>query len=178
MLETFTIEEAMLRLEIEDFFWYEADLLDEHRYQEWLDLFTKDMKYWMPLRRNVASKEMDADLTKEGPEIAWFNNDFETLERRVQQVMTGVHWADEPLSRVSHMIGNVRILESKSNKPDEYRVSCRFVFHRNRHQSEDSTFFGRRIDTLRRVDGSWKIARREVYLDESVLLHKNLTSFF
>jgi 3-phenylpropionate/cinnamic acid dioxygenase small subunit len=93
MLETFTIEEAMLRLEIEDFFWYEADLLDEHRYQEWLDLFTKDMKYWMPLRRNVASKEMDADLTKEGPEIAWFIIDFVTLERRVQQVMTGVHWA-------------------------------------------------------------------------------------
>jgi hypothetical protein len=39
-------------------------------------------------------------------------------------------------------------------------------------------FYGRRIDTLRKVDGVWKIARREVYLDESVLLHKNLTSFF
>ena len=178
MLETFTIEEAMLRLEIEDFLWYEADLLDEHRYTEWLDLFTKDTRYWMPLRRNVASKEMDADLTKDGPEIAWFNNDYETLAKRVLQVQTGVHWADEPLSRVSHMIGNVRILESKSTNPDEYRVSCRFVFHRNRHQREESTFFGKRIDTLRRVDGSWKIARREVYLDESVLLHKNLTSFF
>ena len=33
-------------------------------------------------------------------------------------------------------------------------------------------------DTLRRVDGRWKIARREIYLDQSVLLHKNLTSFF
>ena len=28
------------------------------------------------------------------------------------------------------------------------------------------------------VDGGWKIARREIYLDESVLLHKNLTNFF
>jgi 3-phenylpropionate/cinnamic acid dioxygenase small subunit len=178
MQQTVSIEEALLRLEIEDFLWYEADLLDEHRYSEWLDLWTKDSTYWMPMRRNVASKEMDADLSKDGPEISWFNNDYETLARRVQQVQTGVHWADEPLSRVSHMIGNVRILETKSTSPEEYRVSSRFVFHRNRHQQEESTFFGRRIDTLRRVDGRWMIARREVYLDESVLLHKNLTSFF
>ena len=30
---------------------------------------------------------------------------------------------------------------------------------------------------VQRVDGAWKIARREIYLDESVLLYKNLTSF-
>jgi 3-phenylpropionate/cinnamic acid dioxygenase small subunit len=176
MLQTLSIEEALLRLEIEDFFWLEADLLDEHRYDEWLALFTKDMRYWMPMRRNVASKEMYADMTKDGPEISWFNNDYDTLERRVRQVQTGVHWADEPLSRVSHMIGNVRILDASN--PNEIKVSSRFVFHRNRHQQEESTFFGRRIDTLRRVEGSWKICRREVFLDESVLLHKNMTSFF
>ena len=33
-------------------------------------------------------------------------------------------------------------------------------------------------DLLRRVDGGWKIARRKVVLDQSVLLAKNLTFFF
>jgi biphenyl 2,3-dioxygenase beta subunit len=52
------------------------------------------------------------------------------------------------------------------------------MFYRNRHADEESTFIGKRIDTLRRVDGGWKIARREIYLDESVMLFKNFTNFF
>ena len=36
---------------------------------------------------------------------------------------------------------------------------------------------GKREDTLRRVEGCWKIARRMVTLDQSVLLAKNLTFF-
>ena len=174
-VQTRSIEDALLRLDIEDFFWYEAELLDEHRYEEWLTLFSKDVRYWMPIRRNVASKEMERESPAEN-DISWLNNDYGMLEKRVKQIRTGVHWADEPLSRVSHMIGNVRILESTN--PDEVRVSCRFIFHRNRHQREESTFFGKRIDTLQQEEGSWKILRREIYIDESVLLHKNLTSFF
>ena len=38
-----SIEEHLLRLEIEDFLWNEADLLDEHQYEEWLDLLTDDV---------------------------------------------------------------------------------------------------------------------------------------
>jgi 3-phenylpropionate/cinnamic acid dioxygenase small subunit len=170
------LEDALLRIEVEDYLWYEANLLDEHNYDEWIAQFTPDLKYWMPLRRNVASKEMYADMTKEEGEISWFNNDYTTLARRVAQVQTGVHWADEPLSRVTHVISNIRIIDKPA--PNEVRVGSHFVFHRNRHQKEESVFYGRRIDTLRKVDGVWKIARREVYLDESVLLHKNLTSFF
>jgi ethylbenzene dioxygenase beta subunit len=37
---------------------------------------------------------------------------------------------------------------------------------------------GRREDTLKRVDGKLKIARRKIVLDQSVLLAKNLTMFF
>jgi 3-phenylpropionate/cinnamic acid dioxygenase small subunit len=174
--KTRSIEDALLRLDIEDFFWFEAELLDEHRYDEWLQLFTEDVRYWMPIRRNVASKEMKERESPPEDDISWMNSDLDMLQKRVKQIQTGVHWADEPLSRVSHMIGNVRILDSSN--PDEVRVSSRFVFHRNRHQREESTFFGKRIDTLRREEGAWKIARREIYIDESVLLHKNLTSFF
>jgi 3-phenylpropionate/cinnamic acid dioxygenase small subunit len=108
--------------------------------------------------------------------ISWFNEAKPSLEKRVRMIRTGTHWADEPLSRVSHVVGNVRVLDAPA--PGEVRVKCRFVFYRNRHTDEESFFVGKRIDTLRRVDGRLKIARREIYLDQNVLLHKNLTSFF
>jgi 3-phenylpropionate/cinnamic acid dioxygenase small subunit len=171
-----TIEDYLLRLEIEDFLWEEADLLDEFRYEEWLDLLADDVSYWMPIRQNVPSREMEDELTDEELEPSWFTDDKETLKARVGQIRTHVHWADEPYSRISHVISNVRILGWSG--PDEVRVKSRFIFYRNRHADEESTFIGKRIDTLRRVGSGWKIARREIYLDESVLLFKNLTNFF
>ncbi len=180
MVNALSDEEVRLRLEIEDFLYYEADLLDEHRYDEWLALFTEDARYWMPMRRNVPSKYMYTEMTIENHDMSWFDNDKATLVKRVKQIQTGVHWADEPLSRVSHLVTNVRLLDSDTSQvgPGEVRVKCRFLFYRNRHIDEESTFVGKRIDTLRRVDGRLKIARREVYLDQNVLLYKNLTSFF
>ena len=171
-----TLEEHLVRLEIEDFLWEEADLLDDFRYEEWLDLLTDDLVYWMPIRRNVPSREMEEEFVREGPALTWYSDDKPTLVKRVSQIRTHVHWADEPYSRVSHLVSNIRILGW--NSPDEVRVKCRFVFYRNRHEDEESTFIGKRVDTLRRTEEGWKIARREIYLDESVLLFKNFTNFF
>jgi 3-phenylpropionate/cinnamic acid dioxygenase small subunit len=173
---TTTIEDHLTRLEIEDFLWNEADILDDFRYEEWLDLLTDDVTYWMPIRRNVPSREMENEWATEGAVISWYQDDKPALEKRVSQIRTHVHWADEPFSRISHIISNVRILGW--NGPDELRVKCRFIYYRNRHEDEVSEFIGKRIDTLRRTADGWKIARREVYLDESVLLFKNITNFF
>ncbi len=172
-----TLEDHLLRLEIEDFLWHEADLLDEFRYEEWLDLLTDDVSYWMPIRENVPSREMETEMAStEGPATSWYTDDKATLVARVGSIRTRVHWADEPFSRITHMISNIRILGK--NGPDEIKVKCRFLFYRNRHQDEQSTFIGKRIDTLRRTGDGWKIAKREIYLDESVMLFKNFTNFF
>ena len=173
---TATIEDHILRLEVEDFLWQEADLLDEFRYEEWLDLLTDDLTYWMPIRANVPSREMEHEMVKDGPALSWYTDDKPTLEKRVSQIRTHVHWADEPYSRVSHIISNIQVLGWES--ANELKVKCRFVFYRNRHEDEQSTFIGKRIDTLRQTEDGWKIARREIYLDESVLLFKNFTNFF
>lgn len=164
-----------LRLEIEDFFYSEADLLDERRFNDWLDLLTDDVRYSMPIRRNVPQGELDRENTVPRTEMCWFDEGKETLTQRVQQIYTGSHWCEEPLSRVSHLVTNVRLLDVGEH---EVRVQCRFLVYRNRLEDEESLFIGRRIDTLRRVDGSWKIARREILLDQNVLLAKNLTTFF
>lgn len=57
MNATLTIEDHLLRLEVEDFLWHEADILDDFRYEEWLDLLTDDVSYWMPIRRNVPDRK-------------------------------------------------------------------------------------------------------------------------
>jgi 3-phenylpropionate/cinnamic acid dioxygenase small subunit len=45
-------------------------------------------------------------------------------------------------------------------------------------ETETDFLVGKREDLLRRVNDSWKIARRKIVLDQNVLLAKNLTVFF
>jgi 3-phenylpropionate/cinnamic acid dioxygenase small subunit len=168
----------LLKEDVEAFLYREAELLDEHRYEEWLDLFTDDARYWMPMRRNVPHDEREREFTREGADVNWFDEGKETLARRVQQIRTGVHWAEEPLSRICHMVSNVQVQGPPSGaSPSEIGVRCRFLVYRNRVETETDFLLGKREDLLRRVDGGWKIARRKIVLDQNVLLVKNLTFF-
>ena len=169
------LDELLLTREIEAFLYAEADLLDTRRFTEWLDLLTEDIRYWMPMRRNVKFGELDRENTRELQDINWFDEGKTTLTQRVEQILTGVHWAEEPLSRVSHMVSNVQVIQVAL---PEVTVTCRFLVYRNRLQDETDFFVGKREDVLRQVDGQWQIARRKILLDQNVLLAKNLTLFF
>ena len=174
------IAQLLLKNEIEEFLFQEAELLDQRNFEEWLDLLTDDIRYWMPMRRNVKFGELDREFTRAGQDINWFDEGKETLERRVKQILTGVHWAEEPLSRICHFVTNVQILNAapSASDPTEVSVKCRFLVYRNRVQTETDFLIGKREDTLRKVDGAWKIAERKIILDQNVLLAKNLTFFF
>jgi 3-phenylpropionate/cinnamic acid dioxygenase small subunit len=78
------------------------------------------------------------------------------------------------------MISNVQVLATDlaDPTPTEVTVRSRFLLYRNRVETETDFLVGRREDVLRRVDGGWRIARRRIVLDQSVLLAKNLTVFF
>ena len=168
---------SLLR-EVEDLYYGEADLLDERQYEKWLDLFTEDVVYWMPMRKNVPWEERDRDITAED-DVSWMQDDKETLIKRVNQLLTGIHWAEEPLSRVSHLITNVRIAEPvvELAEGSSMPVKCRFFVYRNRLETETDLLVGRREDLLRRVGGALKVARRKIILEQSVLMAKNLTVF-
>ena len=174
------ITQLLLKQEIEDFLYHEADLLDERRYEDWLALVAEDVRYWMPMRRNVKVGEPEREVTRAGQDINWFDEGKETLTRRVKQILTGMHWAEEPVSRISHMVSNVQLLEVNPSaaEPAEATVKCRFLIYRNRVETETDFLVGKREDLLRRVDSQWKIARRKIVLDQNVLLTKNLTFFF
>ena len=170
----------LLKQEVEDFLYREAELLDERRYEEWLDLFTSDVHYWMPMRRNVPRDEPEREFTRPGTDVNWFDEGKDTLTRRVRQILTGVHWAEEPPSRTCHVVANVQVLHATPDgpSPTEIGVKSRFLVYRNRVETETDLLVGKREDLLRRVDGQWKIARRKIVLDQNVLLAKNLTVFF
>jgi 3-phenylpropionate/cinnamic acid dioxygenase small subunit len=165
----------LVKQEVEEFLYAEAELLDERRYEDWLDLFAEDARYWMPMRRNVPADEPEREFTREGRDVNWFDEGKDTLTRRVKQILTGVHWAEQPPSRICHMVSNVQLLDAG---PDEVRVKSRFLLYRNRVETETDFLVGKREDVLRRVDGGFKIARRKIILDQNVLLAKNLTFFF
>jgi 3-phenylpropionate/cinnamic acid dioxygenase small subunit len=103
----------------------------------------------------------------------------------VRQIQTGIHWAEEPQSRIAHLVSNVQLLEASPSvaEPQEVAVKCRFLIYRNRVETETDLLVGKREDRLRRVANprgvnDWQIARRTIILDQNVLLAKNLTFFF
>ena len=170
------LESVLLQHEIEQFLYGEAELLDERKFEQWLDLMTADLRYLMPLRRNVAhGMHTQIENTAPGDEVCWFDDDKDTLTKRVAQIRTGQHWAEEPLSRVCHIVSNVHIVERAL---PEVTVKSRLLVYRNRLQDEENLFIGKRQDVLRKVDSDWKIASRTILIDQSVLLPKNLTIFF
>lgn len=181
VLEPATAAHWLLQQEIADFLFAEADLLDERYFREWLDLLTEDVSYFMPIRRNVKfGQQSEFENTISGNGISWFDDDKWTLTRRVEQILTGVHYAEEPLSRVSHLISNVRIVRANpsAERAQEVTTKCRFLVYQNRQEYETNIFVGKRTDVLRRAGTSWKIAKREIVLDQNVLLAKNITIFF
>ena len=174
-----------LKQDVEDFLYRETELLDERRFEEWLELFAEDLVYFMPMRRNVRhGYHEDDENTKEGQGISWLEEDKWTLTKRVEQIRTGIHWAEEPLSRICHIVTGVLLMDAKPDvaNANEVVVRSRFLIYQNRGETENYTLIGKRTDTLRRVEAAhgpdWRIARREIILDQNVLLAKNLTAFF
>ena len=174
------IARLLLVQDIAELFYREAELLDERRYEEWLALLADDIRYWMPMRRNVKFGEGEREFTRPGTDIAWFDEGKDTLTRRVRQIQTGIHWAEEPQSRIAHLVSNVQLVEATPSvgEPREVTAKCRFLIYRNRVETETDILVGKREDVLRRVANDWQIARRKIILDQSVLLSKNLTFFF
>ena len=170
-----------LKADMEDFLYAEADLLDNRQFRDWLNLLADDIVYFMPIRRNVKfGQHAQRENTVQGSGISWFDEDKWTLTKRVDQILTGVHYAEEPLSRVSHMVSNVQIqrVMPALAEPKEVEVRCRFLVYQNRIEYETYTFVGKRTDLIRWTTDGWKIARREILLDQNVLLAKNLSTFF
>src|SRR2546426_5482374 len=94
------VAHLLLQQKIESFLYHEAELLDERRYEEWLALLDEDVRYWMPMRRNVKFGELEREFTREGQDVNWFDEGKETLTRRGEQNLDRGPRGAEALPRV------------------------------------------------------------------------------
>ena len=170
------LERLLLEREIEQFLYHEAELLDERRWSDWIKLVAEDIHYHMPQRRNVKFGEQHRENSDAESEISWFDEGYATLAGRVRQLNTGIHWCEEPFSRIRHIVTNVQLVNIEENEVD---VRSRFFVYQNRLRDEVNEFVGKREDKLRRdSETGWKIAKRTIILDQNVLLAKVFTTFF
>jgi len=168
------IERMLLQHEVEQFYYDEAAMLDDHRFADWLSLLAPDIHYWMPIRRTVMADDIDSEFTKMG-DMAFFDDDKAFLEARVKKLGTGFSWSEDPPSRTRHHVTNVRLLEIDG---DEMTVESNFHLFRTRLESDQDFWMGRRRDVLRRIEGDLKVAKRHIFLDHTVLQSRNMSNFF
>src|SRR5919204_827941 len=146
----------------------EAMLLDDGRFDEWLDLLTDDVGYLVPVR-----------LTRErgsGPDThagtPHFLEDARTLRLRVERLKTEFAWAEDPPSRTRRFVTNVR---PRATADGGVEVRSYLLVYRNRGDDSGAELISaERHDHLRRTSRGLKLSQRQVRLDQSTLGVRNL----
>lgn len=160
-----------LRFAVQDFLVAEAEMLDQHDYASWLELFTDDVRYVVPVR--VSRKLPAPDVVDD---IGYFDETKQSLGLRVRRLGTDVAWAEDPPSFTRRFITNVRIDPAD---PAELRVRDYLLLYRSRgDRGAYDLLSGERQHVLRPADGdAFRIASRRVILDQASLGTKNLGVF-
>ena len=153
----------------------EAYLLDAQQYEAWLDTLTDDVRYVMPVRVTTArGAGFDAS-----PGMAHFDEDKHSLGQRVARFTTEHAWTEDPPSRLRHFITNVRTFECDDPDDGEHLIveSAELLFRSRGDVNESALVSCGREDLLRWCNDRWKLARRNIITDESVLRMQNLAVF-
>jgi len=142
---------AFDRQQVEQFIYYEAQLMDEHRYDEWLALWTDDALYWVPTGRD----EIDPKR-----EVSLIYDDRVRLQLRISRLKSGFAHAQEPKSRMRRVVSNIVLEEVENGEIVSY---SNFLLAELRRGKQD-IFAGRTIHRLRPYNGSFKLVAKKVLL--------------
>jgi p-cumate 2,3-dioxygenase beta subunit len=146
------------RTAVEEFLFAEADLLDEWRLPEWLELFTDDATYAVPATDVPANASPDSSLF-------YVADDRFRLSERVKRLMKRTAHAEFPHSRTRHVVSNVRI---RSRAETELEISSAFITFRTKDGVTD-TYFGSNRYKLVQVEGQLRIRDKRCLLDSEGL---------
>jgi ethylbenzene dioxygenase beta subunit len=164
---------SAVKHEVEQFLFREARVLDEANYKEWLAMLAVDIHYWMPI---IENRMRDDPKGNYGPDrVAFFDDNYNDLSRRVTRFLSRTTWAENPATRHVHVISNVEV--ELGERADEVVAHSVFVNYRNRGERDQDVLMGRRRDVLRRSETSWLLAKRRILLAQNVLLSRNINTF-
>lgn len=167
-LDGFTTEEA----DSVRFLYHEAELLDDRRLLEWLELLTDDIDYRIPTR---ITRERFATASEFSATSFFMIEDRGSLTTRVRRFETEYAFSEDPPTRTRRIVGNVRVAPAEA--AGELVVKSNFFLFRAKQDLAAQLVAGERHDVLRRVDGTLRLARRMVLLDHTVLPMENLAIF-
>jgi ethylbenzene dioxygenase subunit beta len=152
----------------------EARALDEERFEDWLALLADDVRYRMPLPARRFRSERA--LLAEHERGAILDEDKARLALRVRRLRSGVVWAEDPRNCVRRIVSNVEIYRAQTQ--GEARVYTAIEIHRSRMDAQRRRLTAGREDVWRLAGEGWLLCRREVHLDDAVVLDSNLNVFF
>ncbi|WP_183033121.1 3-phenylpropionate/cinnamic acid dioxygenase subunit beta [Cupriavidus sp. UME77] len=159
---------------VQQFLYREARLLDSEAWSDWLALMADDIHYWMPAIENRRrADKLGAYGVGRG---AYFDDNHFDLERRVARFRQPSAWAEDPPTRHVHVISNIEAYAGAAD--DEFIVHSVFVNYRSRGEADNDLLLGRREDVLRAHGEDFRIARRKIVITQSLLMSKNLNTFF
>lgn len=163
--------------DVEQFYYYEASLLDARLYDEWLELMDDDFRYFMPIRRNQTRRNKEEEFYERGS-FAHFDDDMVAMRGRIRKALSDLSWAENPGSRTRHLVTNVIV--RTCDEPDKFNVASTFLVYRNRQERQVDLFAGERRDILRQVSASadFKLVERTILLDQATVLSNNISVFF
>jgi 3-phenylpropionate/cinnamic acid dioxygenase small subunit len=104
-----------------------------------------------------------------------FDENLYALRKRVQRLATDHAWTEDPPSRTRHFVSNVRTFPGGGAG---LRVESSLLLFRSRGDVRPPDLLSAgRTDILRRAGDGYRLARREIIVDESVLRTQNLAVF-
>ena len=149
------------------FYAYEAELLDEWRLDEWLDLVDEGFTYLVPVplvtdrhpQLGYDPSALFMDETRESIEENW--------AARLTDENIAVSWADRPAVRTRRFLSGLRV--RATDRPDEYLARLNVRVAMVRHGSQAGQMIGERFDIVRRAGGAFSIMSRFVVLLDAVV---------
>ncbi|MEX3507049.1 benzoate 1,2-dioxygenase small subunit [Corynebacterium sp. LK2590] len=158
------MSQNITRTKIEDFLYYEARLLDDRDFENWLNCYREDAEYWMP------AWDVDDELTQDPQqEISLIYYPTRAgLEDRVFRIRTERSSATSiPEPRHNHNITNVEILERRDDAVD---IRFNWISYYFRYNTTDH-YFGTTFITLDTSQEELQIAKKKIVLKNDYIHH-------
>lgn len=151
----------------------EAAALDERRFDDWVAMLCEDIIYQAPIRLTRTGPNRDRDVMRT---MFHFDENYGSLLMRIGRMQKSA-WAEDPPSRCRRFVTNVRVGERET--AGEYEVVSYLFMERSRGDNpHNEQMTAERRDVWRELDGTYKLAQREIIVDQSVLGMSNFAVFF
>lgn len=169
------LADLQTHFEVTQFYNLEAELLDDGRFADWLEMLAADLHYWAPVRTNRLRRQQALSVHAPG-ESAFYDETKESLAWRIRRYDSGMAWAEDPPSRTRHLVSNVSARERSDGL---LQVRSAFLCYRNRLHTEVDLYAGGRTDIVRRAGvHGYEVVKRTILFEQNVLLMKNISTFF